>query len=113
MQSVKPSVEKTGGGLQRCEGPLVDDPYWDDIMEEIQQSRKIERRSQEIAGDRAVKFLLDTNICSAYMRRPGKLAHWFLQFGDQIAIPTIVLTELFAGASAISRLQPTPHLPPA
>ena len=45
-----------------------------------------------------MKFLLDTNICSAYMRRPGKLAHWFLQFGDQIAIPTIVLAELFAGA---------------
>ena len=45
-----------------------------------------------------MKFLLDTNTCSAYMRRPGRLAHQFLQFADQIAIPTIVLAELLAGA---------------
>lgn len=45
-----------------------------------------------------MKFLLDTNTCSAYMRRPGKLAHRFLQFADQLAIPTIVLAELYAGA---------------
>lgn len=45
-----------------------------------------------------MKFLLDTNTCSAYMRRPGRLAHRFLQFADQLAIPTIVLAELFAGA---------------
>lgn len=42
--------------------------------------------------------LLDTNICSAHMRRPGGLAHRFFQHAGQLAIPTIVLAELYAGA---------------
>ena len=55
-----------------------------------------------------MKFLLDTNICSAHMRRPGKLAHRFIQYFDQLAMPTIVLGELYAGAykhSESARLQ--------
>ena len=48
MLSIKPSYDKSAAGLQRCAGALADDPYWDDIMEEIQQSRQIERRPQEI-----------------------------------------------------------------
>ena len=43
-------------------------------------------------------FLLDTNICSAHMRRPARLAHRFIQYIDKLAIPTIVLGELYAGA---------------
>lgn len=42
--------------------------------------------------------LLDTNICSAHMRRPGGLAHRFFQHAGGIAIPTIVLAELYSGA---------------
>ena len=42
--------------------------------------------------------LLDTNICSAHMRRPGGLAHRFFQHAGGLAIPTIVLAELYAGA---------------
>lgn len=42
--------------------------------------------------------LLDTNICSAHMRRPGGLAHRFIQYSGGLAIPTIVLAELYAGA---------------
>ncbi len=42
--------------------------------------------------------LLDTNICSAHMRRPGGLAHRFFQHSGGLAIPTIVLAELLAGA---------------
>ena len=45
-----------------------------------------------------MKFLLDTNICSAHMRRPAQLAHRFIQYLDQLVIPTIVLGELYAGA---------------
>ena len=45
-----------------------------------------------------MKFLLDTNICSAHMRRPAQLAHRFIQFIGQLAIPTVVLAELYAGA---------------
>jgi tRNA(fMet)-specific endonuclease VapC len=45
-----------------------------------------------------MKFLLDTNICSAHMRRPAHLAHRFIQYVNQLAIPTIVLGELYAGA---------------
>ena len=42
--------------------------------------------------------LLDTNICSAHMRRPGGLAHRFLQYAGRLAIPTVVLGELYSGA---------------
>jgi len=42
--------------------------------------------------------LLDTNICSGHMRRPGGLAHYFFQYAGRIAIPSVVLAELYAGA---------------
>ena len=45
-----------------------------------------------------MKYLLDTNICSAHMRRPAQLAHRFIQYLDQLALPTLVLGELYAGA---------------
>lgn len=45
-----------------------------------------------------MKFLLDTNICSAHMRRPVQLAHRFIQYVGQLAISTIGLGELYAGA---------------
>jgi tRNA(fMet)-specific endonuclease VapC len=45
-----------------------------------------------------MKFLLDTDICSAHMRRPAKLAHRFIQYTGQIAISTVTLAELYAGA---------------
>ena len=45
-----------------------------------------------------MRFLLDTNICSAHMRRPGGLAHRFFQHTGQLAISTVVLAELHAGA---------------
>jgi tRNA(fMet)-specific endonuclease VapC len=43
-------------------------------------------------------FLLDTDTCSAHMRRPSQLAHRFIQYTSGLAIPTIVLAELHAGA---------------
>lgn len=54
-----------------------------------------------------MNFLLDTDICSAHMRRPAKLAHRFIQHTGQLAISSVVLAELFAGAykhSQTSRL---------
>jgi tRNA(fMet)-specific endonuclease VapC len=45
-----------------------------------------------------MSFLLDTNICSAHFRRPAGLAHRFIQHSGRLAIPTIVLAELYAGA---------------
>lgn len=45
-----------------------------------------------------MKYLLDTNICSAHMRRPAGLAHRFMQYSGRLAIPTIVLGELYGGA---------------
>ena len=42
--------------------------------------------------------LLDTNICSAHMRRPGGLAHRFFQYAGRLAVPTVVLGELYSGA---------------
>jgi tRNA(fMet)-specific endonuclease VapC len=43
-----------------------------------------------------MNFLLDT--CSAHMRRLSQLAHRFIQHTGDLAIPTIVLSELHAGA---------------
>lgn len=45
-----------------------------------------------------MSFLLDTDICSAHMRNPSKLAHRFIQYTGGLMIPTIVLAELYAGA---------------
>ena len=45
-----------------------------------------------------MNFLLDTDICSAHMRRPAKLAHRFIQYGGRIAISSVTLAELYAGA---------------
>lgn len=45
-----------------------------------------------------MSYLLDTNICSRLIRRPAGLAHRFTQYSGRLAIPTIVLAELYAGA---------------
>ncbi len=45
-----------------------------------------------------MSFLLDTDICSAHMRRPAQLAHRFVQYTGWLSISTIVLGELYAGA---------------
>jgi hypothetical protein len=45
LKVVSPS-QPWGEGLKRCAGALADDAEWDGIMEEIYQSRKIERRPQ-------------------------------------------------------------------
>jgi tRNA(fMet)-specific endonuclease VapC len=45
-----------------------------------------------------VSFLLDTNICSAHIRRPAGLAHRFIQHSGRLWVPSIVLAELYAGA---------------
>lgn len=45
-----------------------------------------------------MSYLLDTNVCSAYIRRPARLAHRFIQHSGRIAVPTIALAELYAGA---------------
>jgi tRNA(fMet)-specific endonuclease VapC len=45
-----------------------------------------------------MNFLLDTDTCSAHMRRPVQLAHRFIQHTGGLAIPCIVLAELYAGA---------------
>jgi hypothetical protein len=44
VRRVGPRDEKPGEGFLRTEGALGDDSEWDTIMEEIQQSRKHERR---------------------------------------------------------------------
>lgn len=45
-----------------------------------------------------MNFLLDTDTCSAHMRRPAQLAHRFVQYIGQLAISSVTLAELYAGA---------------
>jgi len=35
-----------------------------------------------------MSHLLDSNICSADFRRPGGLAHQFIQYGGGLFVPT-------------------------
>ena len=41
--STLPRAQKWGEGILRTAGALASDPYWDAIMDEIYQSREIER----------------------------------------------------------------------
>lgn len=45
-----------------------------------------------------MSFLLDTNICSAHLKRPSGLIHRFVQHGGGLYISTIVLGELYTWA---------------
>jgi hypothetical protein len=46
VKPVPKSGRQPGEGFLRTEGALADDPYWDGIMEEIYQARKLRRRPQ-------------------------------------------------------------------
>jgi tRNA(fMet)-specific endonuclease VapC len=45
-----------------------------------------------------MSFLLDTDICSAHLKRPAGLMHRFVQHSGGLYIPTIVLAELYTWA---------------
>ncbi len=45
-----------------------------------------------------MSFLLDTNICSAHLRRTTIFTHKFIQYAGRLHLPTIVLGELYAWA---------------
>lgn len=45
-----------------------------------------------------MSHLLDTNICSAHLKRPAGLTHFFIQHSGRLFIPTVVLGELYAWA---------------
>jgi hypothetical protein len=45
VKTVEPP-RKWGDGIVRTAGALADDPYWDAIMEDVHQARKVERRPQ-------------------------------------------------------------------
>jgi len=53
-----------------------------------------------------MSFLLDTDTCSAHLKRPSGLMHRFVQHSGGLNIPTIVLGELYTWA--YSRKNPTP-----
>jgi hypothetical protein len=44
VRAISRTDRKPGEGFLRTEGALADDPEWDAIMEQIYQSRKLERR---------------------------------------------------------------------
>ena len=41
-----PESRKWGEGILRTAGALADDPYWDEIMDEVHAARKTGRRPQ-------------------------------------------------------------------
>jgi predicted nucleic acid-binding protein len=48
-----------------------------------------------------MSFLLDTDICSAHIRRPAGLAHRFFQHAGRLWISAVTLAELHAGAQMV------------
>jgi tRNA(fMet)-specific endonuclease VapC len=53
-----------------------------------------------------MSFLLDTDTCSAHLKRPSGLIHRFAQHSGGLYIPSVVLAELYAWA--FHRKDPTP-----
>lgn len=53
-----------------------------------------------------MSYLLDTNICSAHLKRPGGLAHRMFQHSGRLYTSTIVVSELLAWA--YRRTNPAP-----
>jgi tRNA(fMet)-specific endonuclease VapC len=53
-----------------------------------------------------MSYLLDTNICSAHLKRPAGLVHRFIQHSGRLFIPTPVLGELYTWAYHRSNPQP-------
>lgn len=45
-----------------------------------------------------MSFLLDTNICSAHLKRSAGLMHRFVQHSGQLYISTLVSAELYTWA---------------
>ena len=45
-----------------------------------------------------MSFLLDTDICSAHLKRPAGLMHRFVQHSGRLCLPTVVLAELYVWA---------------
>ncbi len=45
-----------------------------------------------------MSFLLDTDTCSAHLKRPSGLMHRFMQHSGGLYIPTVVLAELYTWA---------------
>ena len=58
-----------------------------------------------------MSFLLDTNIVSAYLKRPGGLTHRFIQYSGRLYVSSVTLAELyvwaFGKANSASRLSAT------
>ncbi len=45
-----------------------------------------------------MSFLLDTDVCSAHIRRPSGLMHRFVQHSGRLFVPTVGLAELYVWA---------------
>ena len=45
-----------------------------------------------------MNHLLDTSILSVYLKRPGGLAHRFIQYSGRLYVSTIALAELYVWA---------------
>ena len=45
-----------------------------------------------------MSYLLDTNICSAHLKRSAGLTHYFVQHSGRLSVPTIVVGELYTWA---------------
>src|SRR2546421_9531184 len=51
---------------------------------------------EQAPGDPGLSFLLDTDICSAFMKGVGRVTNRFIQHGGRLYLPTVALGELYA-----------------
>ncbi len=65
----------------------------DEFNEWLQETYRAEDGASGAAG---MSFLLDTDVCSGYLRNPGPLFHRFVQHSGQLNVSVITLAELYA-----------------
>ena len=53
-----------------------------------------------------MSHLLDTNICSAHLKRPAGLTHYFVQHSGRLFVPAPVVGELYTWANHRPSPQP-------
>jgi tRNA(fMet)-specific endonuclease VapC len=54
-----------------------------------------------------MSFLLDTDICSAFLKGDRKVANRFIQYGGRLHVSTVTVGELFSG---LLRARSSPRL---
>ena len=86
-----------GEGLRKCAGAMAD--HWTEEDDRILQEIYEQRKSSAASPRSRMSHLLDTNVCSAHLKRPSGLIHRFIQHAGRLFVPAPVVGELYTWAN--------------